>query len=73
MFEQRRPGKANEGSVGQCQPHVASKFTCLGAMRLIGNHDDVITRAVRFTWVDVLIELVNQAENESMILLQYFS
>jgi hypothetical protein len=39
-------------------------------VRLIGNHDDVIPLAVGLLGINVLVELVDQAEDIPMVLLQ---
>ena len=70
VLEQRRAGEADEGRVGQRQAHVARKFAGLGAVRLVRDHDDVVAVAVGFTRLHILVELVNQAEQIAVILLQ---
>ena len=40
------------------------------AVRLVGNHDDVVALAVGLLRVDVLVELVDQAEDVAVVLLQ---
>ena len=68
VFEERRTGKANEGRIGQGEPHVASKSSPLRPVCLVRNRDDVIAHAVGFSYV--LVEFVNQAEHEAVILLE---
>ena len=41
-------------------------------MGLVGNHNNVVSVAIRLLGVNVLIELVYQAEDVAMILLESF-
>ena len=70
LLEQRRAGEADEGRVRQRQPHVARELAGLRAVRLVGNHDDVVALAVGLLRVHVLVELVDQAEDVAVVLLQ---
>jgi hypothetical protein len=49
-------------------------FSCeppgLGPVRLVRNHDDVVALAVGFVRVHILIELMDQAEDIAVVLLQ---
>ena len=38
-------------------------------MRLVRDHDDVVTLAVGLLRIDILVELVDQAEDVAMVLL----
>ena len=44
--------------------------SCLGSVGLIRDHNNIVALAVRFVWVNVLIELVDQAKDIAMILCQ---
>ena len=46
VLEQRRAGEADEGGVRQRKPHVARELAGLRAVRLVGDHDDVVALAV---------------------------
>ena len=70
VLEQRRAGEADEGRIRQGEPHVARELAGLRAVRLVGNHDDVVARAVWLARVHVLIELVDQAEDVAVVFLQ---
>jgi len=39
-------------------------------VRLVRNHEDVVAFAVGLLWIDILVELVNQAENVRMVFVQ---
>src|ERR1700756_1759905 len=68
ILKQRSAGKADERCVWQCQPHVPGKSSCLSAMGLIGQDNDVIALAIGLrNW---LVELVNQAEDEPVVFTQ---
>ena len=69
-MNKRRAGEADECGIGQRQPHVARELAGLGAVRFVGNHDDVVPRAVGLVRVHVLVELVDQAEDVAVVLLQ---
>jgi hypothetical protein len=70
VLEERRAGEADERGVGQRQAHVARESAGLRPVGLVGNHDDVVTGRCRARRVHVLVELVDQAEDEAVILLQ---
>ena len=72
ILEKRGAGKANERGVGQGQPHVAGELAGLGAVSLVGDNDDVIPGAVGMPGVNVLIELMDQAEDEAMVSFEQF-
>jgi len=69
-LEERRPREADEGRVGQREPHVAREPARLRAVRLVGDHDDVVATAVRLVEVDALVELVDQAEDVARALFE---
>ena len=68
--EQRRAGEADEGRVRQREAHVARQPARLCAMRLVGDDDDVVALAVGLLRIDILVELVDQAEDVAVALLQ---
>ena len=70
MFEQRRAGEADERGVGQSQPHIARESARLRAVGLVGHHNDVVPVAIGFGGPDILVELVDQAENITVVLLE---
>ena len=70
LLEQGRAGETDEGRIRQREPHIARQPPCLCAVRLVGDHDDVVTLAIGLLRVHVLIELVNQAEHVAVVFLQ---
>ena len=70
LLEQRRAGEADEGRVGQGEAHVAGELARLRAVRLVRDHDDVVALAVGLLRVHILVELVDQAEDVAVVLLQ---
>jgi len=68
VLEERRAGKADEGGIWERQAHVAGQLASLGAVRFVGDNDDVIPYAVRLFRVDVLVEFVDQAEDVAVVL-----
>ena len=77
VLEQRRAGEANERPVGQGQPKVARKPARLRPVRLVRDYNDVIAGAVRLPRADLLVELLDQAEDVTVVFaeeaLQVFS
>ena len=57
VLEQRRAGEADEGGVRQREAHVARQLAGLRAVRLVGDHDDVVALAVGLARVHVLLNL----------------
>src|SRR5262245_57727552 len=70
IFEERRTRKSDERRIRQSQAHVARKLASLRAMRLVGDHDNIVPVTVRLG--NVLVEFVYEAENKAMILAQQF-
>jgi Transposase len=70
LLEQRRPGKADKGRVGQSEAHVARKPSRLRAVRLVRDHDDVVAFAIGVLRIDILVELGDQAEDVGVVFLQ---
>ena len=70
VLEQRGAGESDKRGVGQSQPHIARQSSRLRAVCLVGYHDDVVPVAIGFGGPDVLVELVDQAENIAVVLLE---
>ena len=70
LLEKRSAGEADEGRVRQRKAHVACQPPRLSTMRLVRDHDDVVALAVGLFWIDILVELVDQAEDVAVVLLQ---
>ena len=70
VLEERRPRESDERRVRQRSAHVSRQPPCLCAVRLVGDHDDVVARAVGAARIDILVELVDQAEDVAVVLLQ---
>ena len=70
LLEQRGAGEADEGGVRQREAHVACQPSRLGAVGLVRDHDDIVALAVGFVGVHILVELVDQAEDVTVVLLQ---
>ena len=68
VLEERCASEADEGGVRQRQAHVSRELSGLRAVRLIREDDDVIALAVRGR--HGLIEFMNEAEDEPVIVLQ---
>ena len=64
------PVKPMKAAFGKREAHVARKPPRLRAVRLVGNHDDVVALAVGVLRIDVLVELVDQAEDVGVVFLQ---
>ena len=69
-LEEGRPGESDERRVRQRGAHVSRQSPRLGAVRLVGDHDDVVARAVGAARIYILVELVDQAEDVAVVLLQ---
>ena len=70
MRKQRSTGEADEGRIWHRDAHIARQPTCLCAVRLIRDDDDVVALAVGLLRIDVPVEFVDQAEKIPGILLQ---
>ena len=70
LLEERGAGEADERRVRQREAHVAREPPRLGAMRLVRDHDDVVALAVGLLRIDILVELVDEAEDVAVVLLQ---
>ena len=70
LLEERCAGEADEGRIRQRKAHVARQPARLCAMRLIRDHDDVVALTIGLLRIDILVELVYQAEDVAVVLLQ---
>ena len=64
------PVKPIKAGVRQRKAHVARQPAGLCAMRLVRDHNDVVALAVGLLRIDTPVELVDQAEDVTVVLLQ---
>ena len=64
------PVKPMKEAFGSASRMLRASLPGLRAVRLVRDHDDVVALAVGLVRVHVLVELVDQAEDEAMVLLQ---
>ena len=70
LLEEWCSREPDKGRVRQRQTHVAREPSGLGTVRLIRDHDDIVTIAVGFLRVHILIEFVDQAKDVAVVLLE---
>ena len=63
FLEQRRAGEADVRGVGQGVAHVERQRAVLGAVRLVGDDDDVVAVGVGRVGVHIPVELLDERED----------
>ncbi|OPY86292.1 MAG: hypothetical protein A4E72_01712 [Syntrophus sp. PtaU1.Bin208] len=70
VLEERRPGKADVACARQGVAHIQRQGAVLGAVRLVGDDDEVVALGVRLFGLDLTVELLDQRKDVGLVLCQ---